>query len=140
MVTQDDDRSAPSPLSDGSLQSGVLENPGDELLSEAIRLTLETPPESRAERFASLVGEIARSLGVTAPERNWTCVVYTGTDGSTIFRGGVGHSLVIDTSGRLWRARSYEDFDTTYAITADSCEIATLTPRYAEMREYLPRP
>jgi hypothetical protein len=118
----------------------VLENPGDELLSEAIRLTLETPPKSRVERFASLVGEIARSLSVSAPERNWTCAVYAGTDGSTIFRGGVGHSLVIDSRGRLWRARSYEDFETTYTMTADSCEIATLTPLYAAMREYLPRP
>jgi hypothetical protein len=139
MNTQDDNRPAQSPLSEEPLQSGVLQNPGDPLLSEAIRLTLETPPELRAGRFASLVAEIVKSLGVTDPERNWTCAVYAGTDGSTIFRGGVGHSLVIDPLGRMWRARSYEDFDTTYTITANSCEIETLTPRYAEMREYLPR-
>ena len=36
-------------------------------------------------------------------------------------------------------ARSYEDFETTYAFTATSCEIATLTPLYAQMREFLPR-
>jgi hypothetical protein len=42
-------------------------------------------------------------------ERPWTCTIYTGTDGSRIFRGGIGHSLVIDPDGRLWRARSYED-------------------------------
>jgi hypothetical protein len=50
-----------------------------------------------------------------------------------------GSSLVIDPSGRLWRARSYEDFATTYTITPTSCEIATLTPLYAEMREYVQR-
>jgi len=71
-------------------------------------------------------------------ERPWTCRVYTGTDGSRIFRGGVGHSLVIDAGGRLWRARSYEDFDTTYAFTDSTCEIDRLTPLYAHMREYLP--
>ena len=69
-------------------------------------------------------------------ERPWTCKVYDGTDGSAIFRGGVGHSLVIDPAGRLWRARSYEDFDTTYRFTAGSCEIDTLTPLYAQMCEY----
>ena len=71
-------------------------------------------------------------------ERPWTCTVYTGTDGSTIFRGGVGHSLVVDQEGRLWRARSYEDFDTTYRFTETSCEVDTLTPLFAQMREYLP--
>ncbi len=72
-------------------------------------------------------------------ERPWTCTVYTGTDGSRIFRGGVGHSLVIDPEGGLWRARSYEDFETTYAFPEGGCEIATLTPLYGQMREYLPR-
>jgi len=134
-----EDGPVPSHVSDEPLQSGVLENPGDELLSEAIRLTLEAPPEARAGLFASLVSEIERSLEVTAPERHWTCAVHAGTDGSTVFRGGVGHSLVVDPRGRLWRARSYEDFETTYTITGDSCEIATLTPLYVEMREYLPR-
>jgi len=71
-------------------------------------------------------------------ERPWTCRVYAGTDGSRIFRGGVGHSLVIDANGRLWRARSYEDFETTYRIADGTCEIATLTPLYEQMREYQP--
>jgi len=72
-------------------------------------------------------------------ERPWTCRVYRGTDGSTIFRGGIGHSLVVDPSGRLWRARSYEDFETTYSFTEQSCEIESLTPVYSQMREYRPR-
>lgn len=72
-------------------------------------------------------------------ERPWTCIIYKGTDGSTIFRGGIGHSLVVDPVGRLWRARSYEDFETTYRFINGSCEIDTLTPRYAQMREYCPR-
>ena len=42
-----------------------------------------------------------------------------------IFRGGVGHSLVIDPRGRLWRARSYEDFYTTYRLTGTAYEIDT---------------
>lgn len=75
-------------------------------------------------------------MAVHPEERPWTCKVYDGTDGSAIFRGGVGHSLVIDPAGRLWRARSYEDFDTTYKFTDGSCEIDTLTPLYAQMREY----
>ena len=69
-------------------------------------------------------------------ERPWTCRVFAGTDGSSIFRGGIGHSLVIDPAGRLWRARSYEDFETSYAFVDTSCEIDTLTPLYAQMREY----
>ena len=50
-----------------------------------------------------------------------------------------GHSLVVDPNGKLWRARSYEDFDTTYLFKDGSCEIDTLTPRYAHLREYHPR-
>jgi hypothetical protein len=64
----------------------------------------------------------------------WTCTVYTGTDGARVFRGGIGHSLVIDTAGRLWRARSYEDFETTYDSSDPLFPIATLTPLYAQMR------
>lgn len=65
--------------------------------------------------------------------------MYTGTDGSRVFRGGVGHSLVIDQSGRLWRARSYEDFVTTYTLSDTTCSIESLTPLYEQMRQYLPR-
>ena len=72
-------------------------------------------------------------------ERPWTCKVYRGMDGSAIFRGGVGHSLVIDPVGRLWRARSYEDFETTYVFDGNIYEIDTLTPLYSQMREYGPR-
>ena len=57
-----------------------------------------------------------------------------------MFRAGIGHSLVIDPAGRQWRARSYEDFDTRYVETATGSRSPTLTPRYAEAREYLPRP
>lgn len=50
-----------------------------------------------------------------------------------------GHTLVIDPHVRLWRARSYEDFLTTYTITERTCEIETLTPLYPQMREYRSR-
>jgi hypothetical protein len=72
-------------------------------------------------------------------ERAWVCTLYSGTDQSAIFRGVVGHSLVIDPDGKLWRARSYEDLATTYRFTASTREIDTLTPLYAPMRAFLPR-
>jgi hypothetical protein len=109
------------------------------MLSRAIAETLRAPAGERARLFEGLVREIERSMLAHPAERPWTCTVYTGTDGSRIFRGGVGHSLVIDTAGRLWRARSYEDFETTYRFTEGSCEIDTLTPLFGQMREYLPR-
>jgi hypothetical protein len=121
------------------LQSGILTSPADERLADAIRDTLKAPPDIRAGLFAQLVCEIERFMAAHPEERPWTCSIFTGTDGSRIFRGGIGHSLVIDPAGRLWRARSYEDFDTTYDITAASCEIASLTPRYEQMREYVRR-
>ncbi len=109
------------------------------MLGRALATTLEAPASDRARLFTQLVREIEELMAAHPEERPWTCKVYTGTDGSTIFRGGIGHSLVIDPDGRLWRARSYEDFDTTYRFTAASCEIDTLSPLYAQMREYLPR-
>jgi hypothetical protein len=121
------------------LQSGILTSPAEPMLSRAIAATLAAPADYRARLFAQLVREIEDFMAAHPQERPWTCTVYTGTDGSAIFRGGVGHSLVIDPEGRLWRARSYEDFDTTYRFTETSCEIDTLTPLYAQMREYLPR-
>jgi hypothetical protein len=124
---------------DAHLQSGVLTSPADAMLSRAIAETLRAPASARAGLFERLVREIERSMLAHPDERPWTCTVYTGTDGSRIFRGGVGHSLVIDTAGRLWRARSYEDFETTYRFTEKSCEIDTLTPIFEHMREYLPR-
>jgi hypothetical protein len=121
------------------LQSGVLFSPADEMLSRAIGETLRTPAGDRACLFEQLVRDIESFMAAHPAERPWTCQVYTGTDGSRIFRGGVGHSLVIDTEGRLWRARSYEDFETTYVFTNGSYEIGALTPLFHQMREYLPR-
>jgi hypothetical protein len=118
------------------LQSGVLSSPAEPMLSRAIARTLNAPAPDRARLFAQLVREIEAFMAAHPGERPWTCKVYDGTDGSAIFRGGVGHSLVVDPAGRLWRARSYEDFDTTYRFTGRSCEIDTLTPLYAQMREY----
>jgi hypothetical protein len=119
--------------------AGTQSTTGEELFSKAIAVTLQAPPSERAALFQKLTAEIAAVT--TAPDsgmRSWRCSVHEGTDGSRIFRGGEGSSVVIDTAGRLWRARSYEDFQTTYTITATSCEIDTLTPVYTEMREYLP--
>ena len=106
------------------------------MLSAAITETLNAPAASRAELFARRVREIEAFMATHPEERPWTCRLYRGTDGSAIFRGGVGHSLVVDTAGRLWRARSYEDFETTYSSIDSGCEIQSLTPRYAQMREY----
>ncbi len=121
------------------LQSGVLVSPADEMLGRAIGETLRAPASDRARLFEQFVREIECYMAAHPEERPWTCVVYTGTDGSRIFRGGVGHSLVIDNQGRMWRARSYEDFMTTYTFHEGTCEIGTLTPLFGQMREYQPR-
>ena len=121
------------------LTSGVLTSPADALLSAAIARTLAAAPELRADLFAQLVAEIEAYMRAHPEQRPWTCTRYTGTDGSHVFRGGVGHSLVIDASGTLWRARSYEDFDTTYRFVGSDCVIDSLTPKYAQMRRYAPR-
>ena len=123
---------------DPNLSSGILISPADAMLGRAIRETLKAPAVDRAQLFEKFVGEIEDFMLVHPAERPWTCTVYTGTDGSRIFRGGIGHSLVIDPNGRLWRARSYEDFETTYAFTESTCTIATLTPLFEQMREYRP--
>ena len=125
--------------SDLALQSGVVTSPADPMLSRAIERTLAAPAAERRELFARLVAEMVEFMAAHPEERPWTCTVYTGTDGSAIFRGGVGHSLVIDTEGRLWRARSYEDFETSYRFGDGTCEIDRLTPLYGQMREYLLR-
>ena len=121
------------------LTSGVLTSPADELLGHAIAAALAAPHSDRARVFEQLVREIESFMAARPSERPWTCTVFTGTDGSRIFRGGVGHSLVIDSDGRLWRARSYEDFETTYSFEGDDCKIASLTPIYSTMREYTRR-
>src|ERR1051325_8640551 len=138
------DRVEPKPLSQVSpattpeLVSGVLTSPADRMLGDAIAQTLETRPGDRAQVFARLVRKIEDFMAAHPAERPWTCSIYTGTDGSHIFRGGVGHSLVIDPDGRLWRARSYEDFATTHRLAGGPAGIDQLTPLYAQMREYLP--
>ena len=121
------------------LQSGVLSSPADLMLSDAIALTLRSDPSARAALFAQLIRDIETYMACHPDERPWTCRVFTGSDGSHIFRGGVGHSLVIDSAGRLWRARSHEDFQTTYAEVGGCHEVATLTPLYTQMRECLMR-
>jgi hypothetical protein len=121
------------------LQSGILTSPAEPMLSRAIAAMLAAPAGERARLFTERVREIEIFMAAHPRERPWTCTVYTGTDGSAIFRGGVGHSLVIDPEGRLWRARSYEDFDTTYRLVGTAYEIDTLTPLYGQMREYYPR-
>jgi len=121
-----------------NLQSSVISSPADAMLGRAISETLRAPASDRARLFEQFVGEIERCMAAHPNGRPWTCVVYTGTDGSRIFRGGVGHSLVIDPAGRLWRGRSYEDFETTYSFSEGRCEIATLRPLFEQMREYLP--
>jgi hypothetical protein len=122
-----------------NLQSGVLPSPADAMLGRAISETLAAPAGERVRLFERWVRDIESFMATHPVGRPWTCGVHTGTDGSRIFRGGIGHSLVIDAEGRLWRGRSYEDFETTYAIRAGACEIATLTPLYAQMREVRPR-
>ena len=112
---------------------------GERMFSQAIANALQALPRDRAALFERLTGEIETIT--TAPEsgwRPWTRTVHTGTDGSRIFRGGVGFSVVIDPQGRLWRGANHEDFATTFTITPTSCEIETLTPDYSRMREYLP--
>lgn len=121
------------------LQSSVLIPPGEGPLGLAIADTLSALPAARAAVFEAHVREIEALVAATAPDHPWTCVAYRGADGSHVFRGGVGHSLVIDREGRLWRARSYEDFATTFDITPTTCTIATLTPLYDQMRQYTPR-
>jgi hypothetical protein len=118
------------------LQSGVFTSPADEMLGRAINETLRAPASDRVRLFEQFVSEIESYMAAHPAERPWTCTIYTGTDGSRIFRGGIGHSLVIDTEGRLWRARSYEDFETTYIFNEKTCEIDTLTPLFDQMREY----
>jgi hypothetical protein len=121
-----------------SLQSGILTSAAEPLLSRAIAQALAAPAADRARLFTIFVRNIEIFMATQPDERPWTCRVYLGTDGSTIFRGGVGHSLVIDSTGCLWRARSYEDFDTTYAFNGLIYEIDALTPLYSQMREYCP--
>ena len=121
------------------LQSGISVSPGEEMLSKAIAFTLQTPAQDRAELFELLMQEIVAIVSASNSEKSWTYFVHQGTDGSRIFRGETGRSIVVDPEGTLWRARTYEDFEMTYTITATSCEIATLKPNYSLMKEYVVR-
>ena len=129
----------PTKLGIQTIGGGVLTSPAEAMLSRAIALTLAAAPADRTRLFAQLVNDIERFMVAHPQERPWTCTIFPGTDGSTVFRGGVGHSLVIDAEGRLWRGRSCEDFKTTYRFENDTCVIDTLTPLYGQMREYLPQ-
>ncbi|MGH9761292.1 MAG: hypothetical protein ACREDR_27880 [Blastocatellia bacterium] len=132
------------PLQDIAQRSPIYAATGEEMLSNAIALTLKASPAERAELFeyfTRLITAVTNASDIESEpaRRPWICGVHSGTDGSRIFLGGIGYSIVIDPNGRLWRAGTVEDFETTYDITATSCEIASMTPLYANMKEYLPR-
>jgi hypothetical protein len=110
---------------------------GSVMFRKAIQLTLQAPPDTRAALFEKLTENIQKNAVYEDIHKSWMCYLHTGTDGSRIFRGGIGFSLVIDPQGRLWRAATVEDFETTYTLTSTSCEIDTMTPIYATMREYV---
>lgn len=110
---------------------------GEEMLRAAIASTLAVEPRQRADLFERLTGEIAAITTAPGSEmRPWTRTVHAGVDGSRIFSGGVGLSIVVDPEGRLWRGRTYEDFATTYRLGDGTCEVESMEPRYAQMREY----
>ncbi|MFN8344437.1 MAG: hypothetical protein U0X91_05515 [Spirosomataceae bacterium] len=115
----------------------ILPDDGSVMFRKAIQLTLLAPPDQRAGLFETLTEHIRQNAVYEDVHKSWICYVHTGTDGSRIFRGGIGFSLVIDPQGRLWRAATVEDFETTYTLTAKACEIDTMTPLYATMREYV---
>ena len=119
-------------------QSPIVASSGEEMFSKAIALTLEASPDKRLELFERLLEEIVTIVSSNPEMRPWKYDQHAGSDGSRIFSGGVGLSLVIDPEGRLWRGRTYEDFETTYKITGTSCEVESMTPKYDQMREYEP--
>jgi hypothetical protein len=122
------------------LRSEICAPSGEEMLSKVIAIILQAPTQDRAELFEFLMREIVAIMSTpNSGMKPWTCFMHNGTDGSRIFRGGIGSSIVIDPEGRLWRARTYEDFETTYTFTATSCEIATMKPNYSLMKEYIVR-
>ena len=118
------------------LVSFVLTSPADPMLRDAIAETLRAEPHARVALFEQRLREIEEFMQSRPDEMPFRFWAFTGTDGSRIFRGRAGLSMVIDPAGAMWRARSYEDFDTTYTITENGCSIDTLTPRYAEMRPF----
>jgi hypothetical protein len=125
---------------DAALSSSVVTSPADALLSEAIATTLRADADMRAELFERLLVGIQTYMHKLQQERPWEFEAFAGTDGSRIFRGKTGRSIVVDPHGTLWRARSYEDFDTEYLITRSTCTIASLTPRFEHMQRYSLQP
>jgi len=117
-----------------TLTSFVLTSPADPMLRDAIAEALRAEPQARAALFEQRLREIDAFMQSRPDEMPFKVVTFTGTDGSRIFRSRDGRSIVIDPAGAMWRARSYEDFDTEYAIAENSCTIAALTPRYEGMR------
>ncbi len=114
--------------------SCVSSSLADDLLREAIEATLRAEPSTRGDRMQELLTGIEAFMKEHPEERPWTFTAHTGTDGSRIFRGGTGRSIVVDPDGGVWRARSYEDFDTAYDLSNNECRIAGLTPLYKDMR------
>jgi hypothetical protein len=125
-----------SSAEESCLTSGVLTSPADGLLRGAIEAALRAEPGARGDLFAQLLRDIEEFMSQHPEERPWTHAVFIGEDGSRIFRGGTGQSIVIDSGGTIWKARSYEDFDTTYDIRDNECRITSLTPHYERMRRY----
>ena len=119
-----------------TLHSCVSWSPADDLLRDAIQTALRADPPARGELFARLLDDIEAYMKQRPEERPWTYTAFVGTDGSRIFRGAVGRSIVIDPAGTMWRARSYEDFDTAYEIAGNECRIVALTPIYETMQRY----
>jgi len=117
-------------------QSPILAASGEEMFSKAIALTLEASPDRRVELFERLLQDIVNIVSANPEMRPWQYKQYAGSDGSRIFSGGVGLSLVVDPEGRLWRGRTYEDFETKYKVSSTSCEVESMTPKYRQMREY----
>lgn len=115
----------------------ILPDDGSVMFRKAIRLTLQASPDTRVALFEQLAEYIRQNAVYEDIHKSWICHLHTGTDGSRIFRGGIGFSLVIDPQGRLWRAATVEDFETTYSLTSNACEIESMTPLYATMREYV---
>lgn len=125
-------------ISSENKQELILPADGSLMFKKAIWLTLQEAPVNRAFFFDSLAKYIQENaLYEDNSSKSWTYQLLFGTDGSYIFKGGIGFSLVVDLNGRLWRAATLEDFETTYTITTNSCEIATMTPIYANMKEYV---
>ena len=116
-----------------TLTSFVLTSPADPMLRDAIAEALRAEPAARAALFEQRLREIDAFMQSRPDEMPFKVVAFTGTDGSRIFRSRAGRSIVIDPAGAMWRARSYEDFDTTYTSPDSGCRIETLTPRYETM-------